>query len=265
LSIGRRARGDLPPPVDREGPGIWRRDNCLFSWRPRVTEPFNKHAIKALRALSGTDLANAIEFFDRRLRNEGFTDPSIRCLVADARPAVGYAVTARIRCSSPPPVGHRYHDRTDWWNYIVSVPAPRFVVVQDIDERPGLGAFIGDVHANILRALGAVAYATNGSVRDVDAVSPIPFTLFATSIAVSHAFSHIVDFGGRVDIGGLPVASGDLLFGDRHGVQSVPLDLVESLPAVAANLRARDQAVIRLCQSQEFAIDKLRTLVRSLG
>lgn len=230
-----------------------------------VTDPTMKHGLRALCALSGTELSNAIEFFDRRLRNDGFADASIRCLLADRRPSVGYAVTARIRCSSPPPVGHRYHDRTDWWNYILGVPMPRFVVVQDIDTRPGLGAFVGDVHANILRALGCDAYATNGSVRDVDAISSIPFALFAGSIAVSHAFCHIVDFGEPIEIGGLAVASGDLLFGDRHGVQSVPEDLVESLPAIAANLRDREQAVIRLCQSPEFAVDKLRNLVRSLG
>jgi hypothetical protein len=74
--------------------------------------------------LNGTDLANAIECFDRRLRNEGFADTSIGCLLPDDRPSVGYAVTARIRCSSPPPVGHRYHDRTDWRNYILTVPRP---------------------------------------------------------------------------------------------------------------------------------------------
>lgn len=230
-----------------------------------VTDPISKHALSALRALNGTDLANAIECFDRRLRNEGFADASIRCLLADSRPSIGYAVTARIRCSSPPPVGHRYHDRTDWWNYIVTVPTPRFVVVQDIDDRPGFGAFVGDVHANVLRALGCVAYATNGSVRDVDAIGMIPFGLFATGIGLSHVFCHIVDFGEPVEVGGLTVASGDLLFGDRNGVQSVPLDLVERVPAVAANLKAREQTVIRFCQSQEFSLDKLRHLVRSLG
>jgi 4-hydroxy-4-methyl-2-oxoglutarate aldolase len=230
-----------------------------------LTDPISKHALSALRALNGTDLANAIECFDRRLRNEGFANASIRCLLADSRPSVGYAVTARIRCSSPPPVGHRYHDRTDWWNYIVTVPTPRFVVVQDIDERPGLGAFVGDVHANILRALGCVAYATNGSVRDVEAIGMIPFGLFATATGISHGFCHIVDFGEPVEIGGLSVASGDLIFGDRHGLQSVPLDLVERLPGVAANLKTREQTVIRFCQSQEFSLEKLRHLVRSLG
>jgi len=221
--------------------------------------------LQSLRALDGASIANAIETFDIRLRNEGFADASIRCLTPALPPAVGYGVTARIRCSSPPPIGHHYHDRTDWWNYIISVPAPRFVVVQDLDEKPGLGGFVGAIHANILRALGCEAYATNGSVRDVTAVRDgAGIHMFAAGVAVSHAFAHIVDFGGPVDIGGLHVASGDLLFGDAHGVQSIPVSIADTLPGVVAEMKAKEQAVMQFCRSRDFSIDGLRTLVRSL-
>ena len=222
-------------------------------------------SLKSLRALDGASIANAIETFDLRLRNEGFAHASIRCLLPALPSAIGHAVTARIRCSSPPPVGHHYHDRTDWWNYIVSVPAPRFVVVQDIDNKPGLGGFVGAVHANILRALGCDAYATNGSVRDVTTVrDSARIQMFAAGVAVSHAFAHIVDFGGPVEIGGLKVDSGDLLFGDEHGVQSIPTAIAEVLPGVVAGMKTSEQAVIQFCRSREFSIDGLRTLVRSL-
>lgn len=220
--------------------------------------------LEIIRQFDGSTVANVIETFNVRLRNEGFADGSIRCLFDDLPPVVGYAVTARIRCSAPPPVGHRYHDRTDWWSYIVQVPSPRFVVVQDVDERPGFGAFVGEVHANILRRLGCVGYATNGSVRDLQSVRALRFPFFTSTVAVSHAFAHLVDFGDPVEIGGLQVASGDLLFGDVHGVQSIPPSVVERLPAAAAELTAKDQAVIRLCESPEFSIDTLRHLVRSL-
>jgi len=222
-------------------------------------------ALTALRALDGASIANAIETFDLRLRNEGFADASIRCLSPLLPPAVGYAVTARIRCSSPPPVGHHYHDRTDWWNYIASVPAPRFVVVQDVDDKRGLGGFVGGVHANILRALGCVGYATDGSVRDVANVTEnVRLQIFAAGVAVSHAFAHIVDFGGPVEIGGLKIASGDLLFGDEHGLQAVPASVVDALPGAVLEMKAQDRRVVEFCRSQEFSIDGLRTLVRSL-
>ena len=222
-------------------------------------------SLDGLRALDGASIANAIETFDVRLRNEGFADSSIRCLFPGLSPAVGYAATARIRCSSPPPVGHRYHDRTDWWNYIASLPAPRFVVVQDIDERRGLGGFVGSVHAHILRALECAGYMTDGSVRDIITVRDIAgLPMFATGVAVSHAFAHIVDFGGPVEVGGLRVSSGDLLFGDAHGVQSVPPSIASVLPTVVAEMKRQEQDVIQFCRSPRFSIDGLRELVRSL-
>jgi 4-hydroxy-4-methyl-2-oxoglutarate aldolase len=178
--------------------------------------------IEEYRRLNGASVSNAIETFDVRLRNEGFADSRLRCLYPDHPPVIGYAVTARIRCSAPPPVGHSYHDRTDWWNHLVTVPAPRIVVVQDVDDRPGLGAFVGDVHARILQALGCVAYATNGSVRDLDDVHGLGFQFFASGVAISHAFAHIVDFGQTVEVAGLTVSTGDVLFGDAAGVLSVP-------------------------------------------
>ena len=69
-------------------------------------------------------MSNAIERYDVRLRNEGFADGSVRCQFDDLPPVTGHAVTARIRCSTPPSVGRGYRDRTDWWNYILTIPPP---------------------------------------------------------------------------------------------------------------------------------------------
>jgi len=221
--------------------------------------------IAQYRSLNGPSVSNAIESFDIRLRNEGFADGRIRSLFPGRPPVIGHAVTARIRCSAPPPVGLSYHDRTDWWNYIVSVPPPRIVVVQDVDDRPGVGAFVGDVHATILKALGCVAYVTNGSVRDLDEVGRIGFQFFAPAVSISHAFAHIVDFGEPVDVGGLSVATGDVLFGDCGGLLQVPPSIVAQVPEAAARIRTKEERIIALCRSPRFSIDSLRALVRDLG
>jgi regulator of RNase E activity RraA len=215
----------------------------------------------ALRRLDGCAIANAIETFDVRLRNEGFTDGRIRCLFERQAPVVGYAVTARIRTSTPPPVGHNYEDRTDWWTYISTIPAPRVVVVQDVDDNVGRGALVGEVHANILRALNCQAFATNGAVRDLDGVGHTGLQLFAGSISVSHAYVHIVDFGGPVEVAGLAVQSGDLLFGDCHGLQSIPAAIAAEIPSVAAEMQVRERRVIDFCKSQEFSIEGLRVII----
>jgi 4-hydroxy-4-methyl-2-oxoglutarate aldolase len=226
-----------------------------------VSDPLTPAVLDQFRRLDTCAVSNAVETLAIRLRNEGFTDRRVRCLFEDLPPAVGYAVTATIRCSAPPPVGHTYADRTDWWNAILNTPAPRIVVVQDVDDQPGLGAFVGEVHANILRALDCVAYLTNGTVRDLPAVREIGLLTFAAGTTPSHAFVHIVGFGAPVEVGGLTVTPGDLLVADRHGVVSVPPEIATRIPRIVAEMRVRERQVIEYCRGRDFSVEKLRELV----
>jgi len=218
--------------------------------------------LEALRRLDACTLANAIETFHERLRNEGFMGHNVRCLFPQLQPMIGYAATVKIRGSSPPTTGNLYTDRTDWWDYIESLPAPRIVVVQDTSARPGLGSLVGAVHMNILRALHCTGVVTNGSVRDIPAAESAAFHYFAGSVAVSHAYVHIVEIGQPVEIDGLKIKSGDLLHGDLHGVQNIPLDIAERLPEVAARIAAEEHALIALCRSPEFSLQKLRAAIK---
>jgi regulator of RNase E activity RraA len=217
---------------------------------------------EALRRLDTCTVANAIETFATRLRNEGYTDSTLRCMFPRLGSMLGYAVTARIRCSEPPPQGHAYLEGTEWWNHVLSVPAPRVVVIQDMDRNPGTGAFLGEVHANLLMALGCVGAVTSGAVRDLPAVAAAGFHFFARNVAVSHSFSHIIKMGGPVEVGGLRVQPGDLLHGDGHGVLSVPIELAPKLPAVVDRILEKERKLIGLCRVGDFSIEKLRDLVK---
>ena len=217
--------------------------------------------VDALRRLDSCILANAIETFHQRLRNEGFVDHTVRSLFPELSPMVGYAATVKIRGSAPPLADGPYPDRTDWWDYVESLPKPRVVVLQDVATKPGLASLVGEVHMTILRTLGCVGVVTNGSVRDIPAARAAGFHYFAGSVSVSHGYVHIVDFGAPVEIGGLTIESGTLLHGDLHGVQSVPLSIVPEIPAVAARIAARERALIALCRSKKFSIENLRRAV----
>ena len=226
-----------------------------------MNPPLTPEQLEALRRLDACTLANAIETFHRRLRNEGFVDHTVHCLFPRLQPMVGYAATVKIRGSAPPTADSLYPDRTDWWEYILSVPVPRVVVVQDIATRPGAGALIGAVHMNILRALQCVGVVTNGSVRSLPAAESAGFHLFAGGVSVSHAYVHIVEIGTPVEIGGLKLQSEDLLHGDLHGVQSIPLEIAARIPPVAAQIAVRKQELIALCQSSGFTLKKLRSTI----
>ena len=214
-----------------------------------------------LRRLDACTLANAIETFQRRLRNEGFVDHTVRCLFPNLQPMIGYAATIKIRGSSPAFAGPAYEDGTEWWDYVQSLPEPRVVVVQDESDQPGTGSLIGAVHMNILHALNCVGVVTNGVVRNIPMAEQIGMQLFAGGVSVSHAYVHIVEFGKTVKVGGLNIHPGDLMHGDLHGVQSIPLDLAHKIPSVAAQIIAREQELITLCQSKDFSMEKLRAAI----
>jgi 4-hydroxy-4-methyl-2-oxoglutarate aldolase len=226
-----------------------------------VNVSLSTQELDALRRLDACTLANAVETFQRRLRNEGFVDHTVRCLFPRLQPMVGYAATLSIRGSAPATAANAYANRSDWWDYVLTVPAPRIVVIQDAESRTGVGSLVGAVHMNILQALQCVGVVTNGSVRDIPAADKAGFHYFAGSVSVSHAYVHVLATGAPVEIGGLAIRSGDLLHGDVHGVQSVPLDIAARIPAAAVRIAAKERALIEFCSSREFTLDKLRAML----
>jgi len=218
--------------------------------------------LDALRQFDTCMISNAIETFDARLRNTGFADASIRCMFKDAPPMVGYAATARLRSGEPPMVGGTFRDRADFWNSILEIPAPRILVLEDMDEPPGRGAFVGDMHAAILKALGCIGYLTNGAVRELPALRTMGIQLFGGSVAVSHAYAHIFDVGAKVKVGGMEVRPGELLHGDRHGVLTVPAQIAARIPGAAAELQRAERKVIDFCRSSAFSVAKLGEIMK---
>lgn len=217
--------------------------------------------LKALAALDTCAVANAIETFDVRLRNEGFTNSTLRSRLPQLPPMVGFAITLRVRTSTPPAKGHSYLDRTDWWKQIESLLLPHVLVIQDMDQQPGRGAFVGEVHAAILKALGCVGAVTNGAVRDLSAIEKMGFNLFSGSTSVSHAYVHIVEFGIPVEIAGLKIRPGDLLHGDQHGIVRIPLEIADEIPNAAARLRKREKIITTFCRSNDFSVQALGEVI----
>jgi regulator of RNase E activity RraA len=161
-------------------------------------------------------------------------------------------------------VGSRYVERTDWWKHITTVQSPRVVVMQDIDEHPGTGAFLGSVHVNILKALGCVGAVTNGAARELHGIEASGFQVFAGRLAISRAYVHIVEFGGPVEVGGLTIQPGDLIHGDRHGIITIPPELANELPAVASGIMEKKRQVIDLSKKPGATFQELGQALREL-
>lgn len=219
--------------------------------------------IDALRKISSPSVANAIETFNVRPRNQGHMSSEIRALFPGLGPLVGYAVTAVIRAEPAPIDGHRA-STYGWWDYVQTIPAPRVIVVHDLDEPRGQGAQWGEVQANIHKALGCVGTVTDGSVRDLDEVRALGFQFVAAHVSVSHAYIHMVDFGLPVKVGGLWVKPGDLVHADQHGVVTIPPDVAARVPEAVQKVEADERKIIGVCQSSDFSADTLKALYKQI-
>ena len=221
-------------------------------------QSISKETIAALGKIDTPSICNAIEGFNVRPKNAGFMLPEIKGVFRTLPPAVGYAVTGVISANQPE---GRNVSREDWWDLIASVPAPRFIVLHDIDNPP-LGAYWGEVQGNIHKALGAVGVATDGTVRDIDEVEELGFQFFAKEVSASHAYVHLAEIGIPVTVGGLTVNTGDLLHGDKHGVTNIPFEIAEQIPAMVQTIADYEQQTIGLCQSSDFTLEKLKEVAK---
>ncbi len=219
--------------------------------------------IEALRKITSPTVANAIETFNVRPRNTGFMSPELRALFPELGPLVGYAVTAVIRAESAPIDGHRA-SIFGYWDYVMTIPEPRVVVVHDLDEPRGQGSQWGEVQANIHKAMGCAGVITDGAVRDLDEVRTLGFQFVASHVSVSHAYVHLVDFGLPVKVGGLWVKPGDLVHADQHGVVTIPVDVAPRIPDAVAKVEATERRIIGLCQSSDFSVERLRALYKEV-
>ncbi len=224
--------------------------------------PASLKLLELLRSIDTCAISNAIDTLNVRMRNDGYIRQSLSCLLPSNPPVAGYAVTGRIRTDAPPVSNLCYYQRPDWWEYMAKFPSPKMMVLEDVDPLPGSAALVGEIHAEICRALGCVAYVTNGAIRDVPALERVNFQCFSGGVSPSHAYAHIIDFGKPVEIRGLTIAPGDLLQGDRHGVQSIPRGFDVQLQAAVREIQSREAELIRMRRSGHFTVGRLNEMIR---
>jgi len=203
-----------------------------------------------LQSIDTPTVCNLLEIVAPERRGFGYTVRHLHCPFPDLPPMVGFAKTVTMRAQDRVPLGEAgyMNKRLDYLDYIAADPQPGIAVIQDVDEIVGFGAFWGEVQTNVHKALGCLGTITNGSIRDIPQVAP-GFQMLAGSIAPSHAFVHVVDFGVNVNIHGMAVRSGDLIHADRHGAVVVPLETIDPMKAAAPGLAGKEAKIIDAAKS----------------
>jgi regulator of RNase E activity RraA len=216
--------------------------------------------LEALRAFDTPTICNALEVVAPARRAIGFMRRPLIAPFPQLKPVVAFARTAHIRAREPHPRDRESATelRLGYYAHIAAEPQPSIAVIQDVDgPDQGFGAFWGEVQSNVHKGLGCVGVITDGSVRDLDQMAS-DFFVLAGSVMPSHAYVHLVDFGGTVSVAGMLVSPNDVIHADRHGAVVIPPDAVAKLPAAIDVLTRREKVVIDAARAPGFSVERLR-------
>src|SRR5487761_1522058 len=201
-----------------------------------------------LRSIDTPTVCNLIEIVAPERRGSGYTAVHLHCPFPDLPPMVGFAKTVTIRARDAVSGPGYMQKRMDYLDYVAAEPRPSVVLIEDLDEPPGYGAFWGEVQTNVHKALGCLGTVTNGSIRDIPAVA-LDFQMLAGSIAPSHAYVHVENFGIPVTVHGMAAKSGDLIHADRHGAVIVPIDKIDAMHGALDGLMKQEARIIAAAKS----------------
>ncbi len=207
-------------------------------------------------------ICNGLELIVPERRAIGFTVEPMVAVDRKFPPIVGLARTGLVRAKEPPrgPIP----PREAWYDYVAAGDFPTIAVIQDIDDRPGFGAFWGEVQTTIHKALGVSGCVTNGSFRDLDMLAP-GFQIIGGRIGPSHAHIHMVQMNCDVNIFGMLARHDDVIHADFHGAVVIPADAVKKLPEAIDLCTRREKVILDMTKSPGFNSQMLRAALKAAG
>ncbi|MDP6707840.1 MAG: ribonuclease activity regulator RraA [Alphaproteobacteria bacterium] len=177
------------------------------------------------------------------MRDHGLNNTAMRDLFPCNRDAcrfAGPAVTARYLPLREDLKPAQYLDHPEnLMRPLAEETAPGSVLVLDGNGRNDVG-MLGSNLVMRMKMRGLAAAVTDGGMRDLPELAEINFPVFATASAAPPSFAKLmlVDVGGAVACGGVPVFAGDVIIGDAEGVVAVPKEIAAQ---VADAGRAMDE------------------------
>jgi 4-hydroxy-4-methyl-2-oxoglutarate aldolase len=182
-----------------------------------------------LEALRGTPTGFIVDALDGRAA----LHPEIKPVIPEAAAFCGVAVP----CECGP---------ADNLGVFVALPLvqPGDVLVAGTDGFRET-AVVGDLVLGMARNQGAVAFVTDGCVRDVPGIRDVGLPCFATGVTPN---SPVKNGPGTVNLpivlGGASVAPGDVVIGDGDGVVVIPFDMIDVVIGRLEKVRAAEAAMV---------------------
>lgn len=165
------------------------------------------------------------------LGGRGGVDGRIRP-IGEARPFCGVAVT----CNAGPA-----DNLAVFGALTVAGPGDVVIVAADSYEQT---AVTGDLLLGMLKNRGVAGFVTDGFVRDLAGIRSVGLPTFAAGVTPnSPARNGPGTVGLPVVVGGVAVASGDIVIADEDGVVIVPFGRIGEVAARLAGVKAAEAAL----------------------
>ncbi|MDR1626804.1 MAG: RraA family protein [Spirochaetia bacterium] len=200
--------------------------------------------LEELKQFDSPTICNAIERFNVRSKVEGWLSHKITQVIPYEGPMVGYASTAKFATAKAP---EKPLPMEGYFRHIQATPRPSISVQEDLEPEV-VAALWGEVNCHIHMSLGSLGTVTNGGVRDLKEAKALGFRYHASCVAVSHGYIHIEDCNCPVNLFGLTIRPGDLLFCDNQGVVTIPHEVADKLAEACRKIIAAEFPVIRFCK-----------------
>ncbi|WP_108658688.1 RraA family protein [Acuticoccus kandeliae] len=218
----------------------------------RINRSFTRPSAEIVARFAGTQTGHAVD----AMGGQGAVHERIKPLTIRDDVMVGVAVTSQ---SGP----------CDNLGLFASLDLlqPGDVLIASADNYTA-AAITGDLLMGMARNLGAVGFVTDGAVRDRTGLLAVGVPIYAAGLTPnSPARSGPGTAGFPVVVGGVPVASGDIVIGDADGVVIVPqgrieevLAALEAVREAEAGLEAKVKAGLGVPDFLREILDSDRTL-----
>ncbi len=210
--------------------------------------------------IDGLKLFDSATIFNALVRkfglpNEEYTDHTIRSLLPELGPILGYAVTAEVTTNDPDTPALVW---ADYYAHLEQLQGPLVAVLKDVDSRAGRGASFGDGMATVHKRLGVVGAVIDGTIRDLAGIQKVGLPIWAWGTVPGHGVFNLTRINTPVTVGQLRIRPGDLIFADGDGCVRIPNDHAQDILRLAGEVRAFETSIFEFYRSPDFTVKKLR-------
>ena len=196
-----------------------------------------KSLLEQLAEFDTALLANTIGYIDPTPPEQWYMGSMIQSLTPVLGPTVGVAAICEVDTSTPggdPDIDEFNRQLAEFDRSEL----PIVWVAKAVGSRPEHECVMGDGMAKHLTSVGCIGIVTDGGVRDVDGLLSTSFAAYARGVVIHHCALRIRHAEKPIEMGGITVASGDVIHANKEGVIKIPLTCIEQLPERAVAMRA---------------------------